>query len=84
MVELFQTEGCAECRRVREKLSELLIDFVARQVPDDEAQRTRLRQATGQTAVPVLIDTEHKMIVTESHDIIAYLEETYQQQPLVE
>ena len=77
MVELFQLEDCPDCGRVRRRLSDLMIDYVSRQVPPDPALRTRLQLATGQSDVPVLIDPERRMIVTEADDIIAYLEETY-------
>jgi glutathione S-transferase len=77
MLELFQHEGSSDCGRVRRRLSELMIDYIARQVPQDPALRTRLQLATGQSDVPVIIDPEQRMIVTEADDIIAYLEETY-------
>lgn len=78
MLELYQTESCEECRRVRRRLSELRIDFIVRQVAGNEAEREQLRRATGQTGIPVLIDVDRRMIVTEANDIIAYLEETHQ------
>lgn len=77
MLELFQYETCPDCRRVREKLSALMLDFVARQVPADPAQRTRVELGTGQREVPVLVDPENSMVVTEADDIVAYLEETF-------
>jgi len=77
MLELFQHEDSQDCGRVRRKLSELMIDFIARQVPQDPALCTRLQLATGQSDIPVLIDPEQRMIITEADDIIAYLEETY-------
>ena len=77
MLELFQYENCPDCRRVREKLSALMLDFVARQVPADPAQRTRVELATGQQEVPVLVDLDNAMVVTEADDIVAYLEETF-------
>jgi glutathione S-transferase len=79
MLELFQYEGCPDCGRVRRKLSEMMIDFVARQVPPDPAHRTRMELATGQRDVPALVDPEQGMVVTEADDIIAYLDETYGQ-----
>ena len=79
MIELFQYEGCAGCARVRQRLSEMMIDFVARQVSPDPAHRTRLELATGQRDVPALLDPDQGMIVTEPDDILAYLEETYGQ-----
>jgi len=77
MLELFQYENCPDCRRVREKLSALMLDFVARQVSHDPAQRTRVELATGQREVPALVDPENAMVVTEADDIVAYLEETF-------
>ena len=77
MIELFQREGCSDCARVRQKLSEMMIDFIARQVPPGPAPRTRLELATGQRDIPALVDPEQGMIVTEADDIVAYLEETY-------
>ena len=77
MLELFQYEDSPDCARVRRKLSEYRIDFVARQVPVDASHRTRLELATGQRDVPALVDPDQGMIVTEADDIIAYLEETY-------
>jgi glutaredoxin 3 len=83
MLELFQYETCPDCRRVREKLSALMLDFVARQVASDPAQRARVELATGQKDVPVLVDPEQAMVVTEADDIIAYLEETYSEKKAV-
>jgi glutaredoxin len=55
MLELFQTEWCPGCHRVRERLTGLGIDLVARQVPDDPADRDALEDATGVRTVPVLV-----------------------------
>lgn len=77
MLELFQHESDEGCARVRKKLSDMMLDFVARQAPNDPSHRTRLELATGQSGIPALIDPEQGMIVTEADDIIAYLEETY-------
>ncbi len=79
MLELFQYEACPDCARVRQKLWELTLDFVVRQVPHEAALRNRLELATGQQDVPTLVDPEQRMVVTEADDIIAYLEETYGQ-----
>jgi glutaredoxin 3 len=75
MFELFQIESSPECARVRQKLSELMLDFVVRQVSPDPAQRILLQRATGQRDVPVLLDPERGIIVTEADDIIDYLGE---------
>jgi glutaredoxin 3 len=55
MLELFQTEWCPGCQRVRQRLAELGLDFVVRNVPLDPADRDPLEDATGVRTVPVLL-----------------------------
>ncbi len=55
MFELFQTKGCLRCHGVRQRLAALGIDYVARQVPQDPADRDALEAATGVRTVPVLL-----------------------------
>ncbi len=47
MLELWQTEWCPASRRVRQRLTELGIDYVTRQVPVEKDERTLLRERTG-------------------------------------
>jgi glutaredoxin 3 len=72
MIELFQTEGCFGCHRVRRRLAELGLDFVARQVPDDPADRDALEDATGVRTVPVLL-FEDGSILDGTGPILDYL-----------
>jgi glutaredoxin 3 len=47
-------------------------------VPSAHSKRTEVKEVSGQTGVPVLVDTEHGVGgMPESDDIVAYLEETY-------
>ena len=55
MLELWQTEWCPASRRIRERLTELGIDYVTRQVSVDRAQRHLLRRATGTDTIPALM-----------------------------
>lgn len=77
MLELFQFEECPHCAKVRRKLHELGLDWVSREVPEDRSKRDRVIRISGQPLVPVLLDPEHSMVVTEADDICAYLDETY-------
>ena len=77
MLELYQFESCPDCAKVRRKLHDLALDWIARDVPEDRSQRDRVTRVSGQLLVPVLLDPEHGMVVTEADDICAYLEETY-------
>ena len=55
MYELWQTEWCPASRRVRQRLTELGIDYLVRQVPVDQDDRRLLRERTGAESIPVLV-----------------------------
>jgi len=81
MLELYQFESCAPCAKVRRKLEELELDWVSRTVPPSPDRRQRVVAISMQPLVPVLVDPENKMIVTDSEDICAYLDETFGGKP---
>jgi glutaredoxin 3 len=76
MLELYQAEWCPYSHRVRQRLTELGVDFVARQVDADPDDRKELREATGQTSIPALVDDG--AVVTDPDVIVAYLDERYE------
>lgn len=76
-LELFNMEGSPYCRKVREVLSELDLEFVVRNVPRGSAQREELARIGGKVQVPFLIDPNSGVAMYESDDIIAYLEDRY-------
>lgn len=76
MLELYQFEGCPFCSKVRQKLTELGIDFIARQV-EPKGDRQRVEKVSGQTGVPVLVDPNTDTVMPESDEIVDYLEEHY-------
>ena len=75
MLEVYQFEGCPFCSKVRQKMTDLGIDFIARAV--DPEDRSRVEEVSGQTNVPVLVDPNTDTIMPESDDIVEYLEEHY-------
>jgi len=74
MLELFQTEWCPASRRVRERLTELGLDYINRQVPVDRETRTALRAATGTDTIPAL-RLENGSAVVGEENILVYLSE---------
>jgi len=72
MLQLFQTEWCRGSQRVRQRLTELGIDFVARQVPEDTAERGMLEQVAGVRTVPVLL-FEDGFVLDGTERILDYL-----------
>lgn len=78
-LELWQTEWCPASHRVRQRLTELGLPFIARQVPVEREQRTDLEAATGQDSIPAL--TAGGAIVLGEGPIIAYLDAHFSEPP---
>ena len=77
-LELYKLPGCPYCAKVETKLDELGLDYVEHEVPRSHDQREEVEEVSGQTGVPVLVDTDHGVEgMPESDDIVEYLEETY-------
>ncbi|MFB6180374.1 MAG: glutathione S-transferase N-terminal domain-containing protein [Candidatus Nanohalobium sp.] len=75
LLELYQFESCPFCSKVRKKMSELGLDFIARHV--DKEDRSRVEEVSGQSNVPVLVDPNKDKVLPESDEIVKYLEENY-------
>jgi len=76
MIELYQAEWCPYSHRVRQRLTELGVSFLARQVPAESADREELRRKTGSDEIPALIDGE-QVVVGDADELIGYLDRTY-------
>ncbi|MFC6826794.1 glutathione S-transferase N-terminal domain-containing protein [Halopelagius fulvigenes] len=75
---LYELEGCPYCAKVKNKLSELDLEYESKMVPRSHSERTEVEEVSGQTGVPVLVDEEHGVEgMSESDDIVEYLDETY-------
>jgi glutathione S-transferase len=72
MYELWQTEWCPASRRVRQRLTELGVDYITRQVPVERDDRALLRERTGTDTIPVLVAPGEEPVVGEE-TILAYL-----------
>jgi glutathione S-transferase len=74
MLELYQAERCPGSRRVRQRLTELGLDHVSRQVPAQREARTALRQAVGTDAIPA-VRLDNGAAIVGADNILAYLSE---------
>jgi glutaredoxin len=72
-MELWQAEWCPHSRKVREKLTEKQIDFVARQVPREQRERDEMERAVGTREIPVLVTDEGRQLEGED-EILPWLE----------
>jgi glutathione S-transferase len=77
LLELYDFEGCPYCRKVREVLCELDLDFLVHPVAQGSHRREALKKLGGKVQVPYLIDPNTHTRLYESDDIIDYLNERY-------
>lgn len=86
MLELYQSEQCPHCGKVREKLSELGVSYVVHnpRLPGGQGGDVTNEQAYdetlelgGEDQIPFLVDTNRSETLYESDDIVEYLEEYY-------
>lgn len=73
---LYQAEWCPYCARVRSKLTDLLLDYKNVNVPTSHAARTIVRDVSGQTGIPTMVDGD-VVIADDDDKIIAYLNQKY-------
>ncbi len=73
---LFQTEWCPASHRVRQRLTELGVAYLAVSVPVERAERTALVAATGSDSIPALVSVGGAVLVGEEA-ILDYLAGTY-------
>jgi len=77
LLELYDFEGCPYCRKVREALSELDLDYLEHPVAHGSPRRSELQRLGGKVQVPYLVDPNTGTQMYESDDIITYLNATY-------
>ena len=78
-LELWQTEWCPSSRRVRQRLTELGVSFLARQVPAEPDARTELGSATGQLTIPALVAGDE--VILGEQAILGYLGSHFSEPP---
>jgi len=83
MLELYQTEWCPASRRVRERLTELGLDYLVHQVPVEREQRTALLDVTGSDTIPALLLADGRAVVGDDA-IDAYLDKRFDDPPEAE
>ena len=75
ILELYQAEWCPYSARVRQRLTQLGLDYITRQVDVARDWRHALVARPCQAMIPVLID--RKAVATGNETIVAYLDSTH-------
>ena len=76
-LELYEFEVCPYCRKVRETLTELDIDYVSRSAARGSGSRNEAIAVGGKRQFPFLHDPNTGAQLYESEDIVDYLHATY-------
>jgi glutathione S-transferase len=79
VLSLYQAEWCPYSHRVRQRLTELALPFVALQVEPRPEERDAMREATGGDSIPTLVTDEGEAIHGD-REILAWLDE-YHDEP---
>jgi glutaredoxin len=77
MIQVFQAEWCPYSSMLRQRLTELGVDYVVRQVAPRSRDRDGLREATGQDSIPAVILADGTVLTGETEEIIARIEEEF-------
>jgi glutaredoxin 2 len=80
MLELYQISHCPYCKKVRQKLGDLNLDYICRNVESGTKKRETLIKLGGKDQVPFLMDMDKGIMMYESDEIVKYLDNTYSKQ----
>ena len=77
---LYQAEWCPHSRKIRQKLTELGVEFLAKQVEAEPKERKAMREHVGTDEIPVLVTGEGEKVEGEE-EILAWLDERFSPRP---
>jgi glutathione S-transferase len=80
MLTLYQAEWCPHSRKIRQRLTELGVEFLAKQVEAEQNDRKAMREAVGTDQIPVLVTGEGQTLEGED-EILEWLDERYDERP---
>jgi glutathione S-transferase len=77
MIQLFQAEWCPYSSIVRQRLTELGVDYVIRQVAPDPPDRDALLDATGGDSIPALVLEDGTVLTGDTGEILEALDQHF-------
>ncbi len=81
MLELYQAEWCPFSHLVRQRLTELGVDYVARQVAPWPEERDAMEEAVGSRIVPVAVLDDGTILDGDAVEIVAELTARFPETP---
>jgi glutaredoxin len=79
MLRLYQAEWCPHSHRVRQRLTELGVPFVALQVAPEPEDRTAMRAETGSDVIPAAVFNDGAVLAGDADEILAELGRRYEE-----
>jgi glutathione S-transferase len=76
-ITVYRLEACPFCERVIRLLEELELSYHSRFVEPMHSDRDVVKRISGKRTVPALVDTNTGVVMSESGNIVTYLEQTY-------
>ena len=76
-ITLYRLQACPFCERVVRKLDEYDLDYRSRFVEPMHSDRDVVKRISGKRTVPAIVDDATGVTMSESANIVAYLDNTY-------
>ncbi len=76
-ITVYRLQACPYCERVIRVLNDLGLSYRSRFVEARHSRRNIVRRVTGSRTVPALVDERTGVTMSESANIVTYLETTY-------
>jgi glutathione S-transferase len=76
-ITLYRLQACPYCERVVRVLDELDLDYASRFVEPLHSTRNVVARLTNKRTVPAIVDRATGVTMSESANIVEYLERTY-------
>ena len=76
-ITLYRLQACPFCERVVRVLDDLDLDYESRIVEPMHSERNVVKRVSGKRSVPAIVDENTGVTMSESANIVEYLEHTY-------
>lgn len=76
-ITFYRLQACPYCERVTRKLQEYGLDYHSRFIEPLHSKRNAVKRISGKRTVPAIADRETGVTMSESANIVDYLEKTY-------
>ncbi|MCL7416235.1 MAG: glutathione S-transferase domain-containing protein [Halalkalicoccus sp.] len=76
-ITFYRLQACPYCERVTRKLEEYGLEYRSRFIEPLHSKRNVVKRISGKRTVPAIVDHETGVTMSESANIVEYLETTY-------